>query len=229
MTDRSDLNMVQRFIDASGYLGDHDARATLAAEIRAITDELSTSTADSEDFAVARDLVARAAQVLAGRAHDRPEGPPSEASLIDLDRPHFLVYSPFSGQLNPLAAPISLRIDGDEVVGEVTYGRAYEGPPGCVHGGMIAGGFDEVLGFAQAHSERPGMTGRLTVAYRRPTPLYQPLEYRARITKVDGRKLTVSCTLSVVTSGLLCAEAEGLFIAMLRPPVGGEGAPPPTA
>ena len=38
-------------------------------------------------------------------------------------------------------------------------GPAYEGPPGCVHGGFIAAAFDEVLGSTQSLSGSPGMTG----------------------------------------------------------------------
>ena len=32
--------------------------------------------------------------------------------------------------------------------GRVTYGYAYEGPPTCVHGGVIAELFDELLGMS---------------------------------------------------------------------------------
>ena len=54
------------------------------------------------------------------------------------------------------------------MVGTATFGAAYEGPPGCVHGGFVAAAFDEVLGSTQSLSGEPGMTGRLTVNYRSP-------------------------------------------------------------
>lgn len=98
------------------------------------------------------------------------------------------------------------------MIGTVTYGDAYEGPPGCLHGGFIAAGFDDVLGFAQSLSGTPGMTGRLTVSYRSPTPLHEPVRYVATLDHVDGRKIYAVATLR--HGDRLCAEAEGLFISV---------------
>ena len=120
--------------------------------------------------------------------------------------------SPFMGTANPLAPPIRLHLEGDRVVGTVTYGSASEGPPGCVHGGHVAAAFDELLGYAQIVGGAPGMTGRLTVHYRRPTPLHTELRLAGGIDRVDGRKTI--CTGTIHAGDMLCAEAEGLFIAM---------------
>ena len=49
-------------------------------------------------------------------------------------------------------------------IATVTFGSAYEGPPGCVHGGYVAAAFDEMLGFVQSLGGNPGMTARLTEA-----------------------------------------------------------------
>src|SRR5687768_7534483 len=47
-------------------------------------------------------------------------------------------HSPLMGRANPLAPPIELERADDMVRGRVTFGSAYEGPPGCVHGGYVA-------------------------------------------------------------------------------------------
>jgi acyl-coenzyme A thioesterase PaaI-like protein len=107
-----------------------------------------------------------------------------------------------------------LRQEGDVVVGEITFGSAYEGPPGCVHGGYVAGAFDELLGATQSLSGAPGMTGTLTVRYRSPTPLHVPVIMRGRIRGVEGRKIFAEGTLH--HEDRLCAEAEGIFIS-IRP------------
>jgi acyl-coenzyme A thioesterase PaaI-like protein len=107
---------------------------------------------------------------------------------------------------------MTLRQEGDEVVGEVTFGSAYEGPSGCVHGGYVAAAFDELLGATQSLSGAPGMTGTLTVRYRTPTPLHEALVMRSRIREVDGRKIFAEGTLHV--GDRLCAEAEGIFISI---------------
>jgi acyl-coenzyme A thioesterase PaaI-like protein len=98
------------------------------------------------------------------------------------------------------------------IVGEVTFNAAYEGPPGCVHGGHLAAAFDEVLGLAQSLSGSPGMTARLTVNYRKPTPLHQPLRFEAKISNREGRKVfTVG---KCFANGVLTAEADALFISV---------------
>src|SRR6185436_18331747 len=92
-------------------------------------------------------------------------------------------YSPLIGLSNPIAPPMVLRVEGDVVRGTVTFGAAYEGPPRHVHGGLIAAAFDEVLGFAQSMTGNPGMTGTLTIKYRKPTPLHTELRVEGRVTR----------------------------------------------
>jgi acyl-coenzyme A thioesterase PaaI-like protein len=121
-------------------------------------------------------------------------------------------HSPLMGRSNPLAPPLSLDVDGDRVVGAVRFGSAYEGPPGHVHGGYVAAIFDELLGLTQSLSGRHGMTGRLVVHYRAPTPLHTELSIEGRIVDVRGRKIT--CTGTLHAGDTLLAEAEGLFISV---------------
>jgi len=97
-----------------------------------------------------------------------------------------------------------------DVRGRATITSAYEGPPGCVHGGVIAALFDELLGVANITSGVGAMTGTLTIKYRSPTPLYTPLDFAARTTEIDGRKVYTRGTIHA--GERLCAEAEGIFI-----------------
>lgn len=188
------------------------ARAELAEATRTIIDELMRSTAADPDFERAAALVVEAAMLLRERSHGRNYTGVAEGSLAD-NHQNFIDFSPFIGVLNPLAPPITVRFDDDgNVIATCIYGAAYEGPPGCLHGGFIAAGFDEVLGFAQAYSGKPGMTGNLNISYRSPTPLFQEVCFVGRLDHVDGRKIHASATLSV--GERLCAEAQGLFISM---------------
>jgi acyl-coenzyme A thioesterase PaaI-like protein len=125
--------------------------------------------------------------------------------------PHaFFDNSPIIGKANPLAPPINISVEDDVVIGTATYGGAYEGPPGCVHGGYVAAAFDEVLGMTQSLVGKPGMTGTLTVRYRRPTPLHTELRFEGRVDRVEGRKIfTVGQSFA---NGELTAEAEAVFI-----------------
>ncbi|HZO08254.1 MAG TPA: PaaI family thioesterase, partial [Myxococcota bacterium] len=124
----------------------------------------------------------------------------------------FFDQSPLIGLANPLAPPLRLAKTGERTAeGRVRFGSAYEGPPGCVHGGFVAAAFDEVLGFAQSLGGNPGFTGTLVVRYRVPTPLHTDLRFEGRIDRVEGRKTFASGR--VFAGETLCAEAEGIFVA----------------
>ncbi len=130
----------------------------------------------------------------------------------------FFDRSPIVGLSNPLAAPLSLEMSEDDgrriVIGRAVFNAAYEGPPGNVHGGMVAAAWDEVLGMAQSLSGNAGFTGTLTIRYRSPTPLYEPLEFKAWVEGVEGRKIF---TKGVCYAGdRLCSEADAIFITVDR-------------
>ncbi|MFP6579492.1 MAG: PaaI family thioesterase [Myxococcota bacterium] len=126
----------------------------------------------------------------------------------------FFDKSPIIGLSNPLAPPIRLEADSDRsrAFGFVNFGTAYEGPPGCLHGGWVAASFDEVLGFANSITGNPGMTACLTVQYKKPTPLYTDLRFEATVDRVEGRKTFTHCEL--FAGETLTAHCEGLFISV---------------
>ncbi|MDO8364825.1 MAG: PaaI family thioesterase [Actinomycetota bacterium] len=188
-----------------------DSRAELAEACRQIIDELSSSSADGAAFAHARDLVQQAVDLLHALPHDRPYVGGESSLAMYRDR-IFIDHSPFVGPLNPIAPPIVVAAEGTRVTGLVTYGKAFEGAPMCVHGGTVAAGFDEILGFSQGLTGQPGMTAYLNVQYRSPTPLQVPLRFSADVERVEGRKIYARGELRVVADDRLCADAEGLFI-----------------
>lgn len=181
------------------------ANARLVAVTRRLIEELLASNVSDEVFERAATLVAEAVDAVSAEASERAY------VLMTGAGP----YAAFTGILHPIAPPIHLVVHAREpyaeVTGTVSYGFAYEGPPGCVHGGFIAAGFDEMLGLAQSTSQQRRMTGQLDITYRNPTPLRTELRYAARIERVEGRKAVVSGTLHA--GDVLCAEACGLFIA----------------
>ncbi|MBK5221855.1 MAG: PaaI family thioesterase [Acidimicrobiia bacterium] len=124
----------------------------------------------------------------------------------------FFDHSPILGQANPLAPPLHLEFGHDIIVATATFGSAYEGPPGCVHGGWIAAAFDEVLGATQSLSGSGGMTAYLKVDYRSPTPLHQPLRFEGELVRTEGRKIFTTGRL--LHGDVLTAEAEALFISI---------------
>jgi len=121
-------------------------------------------------------------------------------------------HSPLIGIANPLAPPMTIREEDGIIVAEVLFGQAYEGPPGCVHGGYVAAAFDELLGATQSLSGAPGMTGTLTVRYESPTPLKTLLRMEGRLVGVERRKIFTEG--SIIVDGRVTATAKGTFIAM---------------
>jgi len=183
----------------------------LAAAMRRVIDHLVQVAAPEEDLKAAADALERYARRLAKYPMTHSyQGFAETANAGDTHA--FFDHSPLIGMANPLAPPITLLVTGEKVEGRVTFGMAYEGPPGHVHGGFLAAAFDEVLGMAQSLTGNPGMTGTLTIRYRRPTPLMRELLFEASVEKVDGRKIFTRGTVSA--DGVMTAEAEGLFIAV---------------
>jgi acyl-coenzyme A thioesterase PaaI-like protein len=93
-----------------------------------------------------------------------------------------------------------------------TLGDAFEGAPGRAHGGIVAALFDEAMGFVLSIACTPAFTGRLSVTYRAPVPLGVPLEFRARLTRRDGRKLLMAG--EARHGDTLLAQADSLFVAV---------------
>jgi acyl-coenzyme A thioesterase PaaI-like protein len=189
----------------------------LADSMRIIMERLVATAAPTESIIEVADQLARAALAFDHWPHGSLYEGFAEAANAGGDPHAMFEFSPLIGRANPLAPPMRL-LDVDGVVhGQVTFGSAYEGPPGCVHGGYIAAAFDELLGATQSLSGNPGMTGRLTVHYRSPTPLHAELHLVGQITAVDGRKIFTQGHLYATDadgSSRLCAEAEGLFISI---------------
>ncbi len=201
---------------AAQHDGDVSSRRAALRRIAAANRALIEDMVGTEVPPEVLEEAATALETLAARFRtDRPrsiyEGM-AETALAGGDLSTFFDHSPLIGMANPLAPPIQIEFGEEVVVGRVTFGSVYEGPPGCVHGGFVAAAFDEVLGSAQTFSGSPGMTARLVVNYRRPTPLHTPLEIEGRFDRVEGRK--VFTTGRILAEGVVTAEAEGLFVSM---------------
>jgi len=97
--------------------------------------------------------------------------------------------------------------------------------PGYVYGGLIASLIDcHATGTASAAAYRAQrrdmgsepalrfLTASLQVDYLRPTPLGVPLEVRAHVEDVKGRKVTVTATVSA--NGEVCARGRVVAVQM---------------
>jgi acyl-coenzyme A thioesterase PaaI-like protein len=182
----------------------------LAEAARVVIERLASTDAEHDVIERAAQHLEAAAAELAGPRKVRSyEGFAESANAGGDPHAHF-DHSPIIGMANPIAPPLRVQWGGDKVMALARFGSAYEGPPGSVHGGWLAAAFDEVLGMAQSIGGQPGMTGTLTVRYRKPTPLHTELRFEGTLDRVDGRKIFTSGR--CFDGDTLTAEAEGLFI-----------------
>jgi acyl-coenzyme A thioesterase PaaI-like protein len=96
----------------------------------------------------------------------------------------------------------------------------HEGPPGYIHGGIVAALLDEAMSKLNRPLNVLAVTRHMEVDYLRPVPLYQPLvlvaQHHSRPTKSDGtpdRKLFHQAEIQH-PDGTVLARAKGVFIAL---------------
>lgn len=89
--------------------------------------------------------------------------------------------------------------------------RAFEGPPGHIHGGIVAALLDEAMSKLNRPLNVLAMTRHMEIDYLRPAPLHQPLVLISRHLSREGRKLFHQAEIRT-PDGRVLARAKGLFI-----------------
>lgn len=141
---------------------------------------------------------------------------------LDAEPTTLFPFSPAMGAANPSAPQVELTVGEDKVVtGTARFDSVHNGPPwDTCHGGVIAMVYDDLVGLAAMVGAGGGMTARLTINYRKPTPLFEPITLRAWLESHEDRKFIARGEMR--HGDVLLSEADGLFI---RP----KGFPPGTA
>jgi uncharacterized protein (TIGR00369 family) len=190
-----------------------DAVGALGAALRDVVDAAVRTEVSIEDLAAATVAARELAERLRAEGRDL-----HQVARVDDPDVGERWYSPVYGPGNPVAPPMAATQTGDgRAEGRVTLGKPHEGPPGLVHGGVVATLLDHLLARAVRAAGRGGLTATLTVRYRRPVRLGVPLLATAEIDTADGRRTTARARLVEENDpGTTLAEAEGLFVA-LRP------------
>lgn len=111
---------------------------------------------------------------------------------------------------NPMIPPLRLTVQGSEATGTVRVGPAFTGPPGRVHGGVLATIMDHAMGMLVSRAAQPSVTARLEMNYRGGAPIESELNVSVRISERAGRKTWVDAEIRF--AGELCVSARGLFV-----------------
>jgi acyl-coenzyme A thioesterase PaaI-like protein len=184
----------------------------LAARGRELVDATVRTQVDDAALAAARDSLTEALSLLTTAQRSGPFTPVGSRPVGTDAIPY--PYNPVLGRGNPLAPPVHVDVIDGELHGTVTCGSAYEGPPGYVHGGVLSLILDQTLGLANLVAGQPGMTVDLQLRYRRPTPLFRPLQVHSAHVRTDGRRIYADGSISV--DGQVCVEATGIFASLGR-------------
>jgi uncharacterized protein (TIGR00369 family) len=117
------------------------------------------------------------------------------------------------GPANPIGLRLRFRLD--ESSGSATavarLNRRFEGPPGHVHGGILATLLDEAMGKVNKLFNRTAVTRHLTIEYLRPAPLNTPLTVTGRMVSHTGRKMFMEGEIRDA-AGELLVLGRALFI-----------------
>lgn len=188
--------------------------ALLADEVRRLVTLTITNTAPpGETAAIAAELAAISDRL---DQHVPDPAPPrhiSGPSRVLTDLQDGMPFDPVTGRWHPFALPVEFEPapdDAHRAIGRATFTVAYEGPPGCVHGAVLAGVFDMALTAANRLADAAGPTMRLSLTYRKPTRLGVETVIEAWVTKRTGRVTTAAGRAS--QGGVVTVEAVGTFI-----------------
>jgi len=167
---------------------------------------LSLERDDPAAAALIADLVA-AERELASRA--RADAAPRLGADAPADRRPYIDHSRDIGAFNPSFPEYDIDVRGDRATGTVTFPVVFEGPPGLVHGGVLATFFDCV---AQHHNCDVGVAGKTTsllVEYRRPTPIGTLLAFEVD-READERRITSRARIALGGDTLCTATMQAV-------------------
>ena len=124
------------------------------------------------------------------------------------------------GRSHPCSPELRWQEAPNRIIGTVKFSQAFEGPPGHVHGGWVAGVLDHLMGMTHVRTGHPGMTGGLSVRYLKPTPLNQVIEVSAQATELDDKRTEVKAEMRFGET--TTATAEAIFVRVDREKFGFE-------
>jgi hypothetical protein len=158
---------------------------TLAPVLRTLTGTLLALEAEDDRVEALIGHLRAAEQSLAELAPADPS--PRVGPEYRPDQRVYLDHGRDIGCFNPCFPEYEIRVRGAQASGTVVFPLAYEGPPGLVHGGFLALFFDCIVQHHNCEYGVAGKTTSITVEYRRPTPLSQPLEFSIERTTGTNR------------------------------------------
>jgi len=116
------------------------------------------------------------------------------------------------GPANPTGLRLEFMLAEDgSVVCLPSVPECFEGPPGYVHGGIIATLLDEAMSKTVRATGITAVTGQMEINYLRPVHSATPIRLEGRLLRSEGRKHWTEARI-LDARGRALASAKGLFI-----------------
>jgi uncharacterized protein (TIGR00369 family) len=124
------------------------------------------------------------------------------------------------GTSNPQGLHLSFEIDAADpsspsATAQARLDRRYEGPPGYLHGGLIATLLDEAMSKLNEPLRLLAITRNIQIDYLRPVPLHKPILITGRHHRREGRSLYHTANITL-PNGTLLARAAGQFVILAQ-------------
>jgi acyl-coenzyme A thioesterase PaaI-like protein len=201
------------------------ARRRVAVQLRDLADRLVTDDVDDATWQAVQGHLAGAASALPANPPDRTRFARDHVELGAGVEDSPSARHPLGLGTSGIYPPFAITHEDDVLVATTTFGPAFEGPPGLVHGGFLAAGFDIMLSAMAHHRVGTSVTRRLTVRYLKPTLLGAPLRYEIRAGEPDDRLLDLEGTL--LADGRVTMRATAQFATMSGERFARHGETPP--
>jgi acyl-coenzyme A thioesterase PaaI-like protein len=120
------------------------------------------------------------------------------------------------GPSNPIGMHLHFdRAAGEGVIARLELAPVYQGWRGIAHGGIVMALLDEAMAHAAGFAGHRGVTANVSVRFRKPVLLEQPIEVRGRVRWQRRNVLGVAADV-LDGAGNLLAHAEGSFVSLGR-------------
>ena len=115
------------------------------------------------------------------------------------------------GPDNPIGLRLRFEEYEDGVRARVQLAPEFQGWQGIAHGGIAMSLIDEAMAHAAGHAGHRGVTASVSVRFRKPVPLGEPIVLAGRVVWTRHKVLGVEATLHAA-DGTLLVEGEGKFV-----------------
>ncbi|MDO8732173.1 MAG: hotdog fold domain-containing protein [Actinomycetota bacterium] len=172
----------------------------LSRALREVQDSLPNSTAPEEISLAAATALEQAAALLEPHRYEF------------IQSPDWSLHGGESGVRSLSPQLINPQWHDESMQATIVFTNFFHGANGAAHGGAIPLIFDEIIGRIAIDDGILRRTAYLKVDFRNVTPVNKELTIEAHLARSEGRKYWFRGT--VRDGETLCAEAEGLWIAL---------------